>query len=84
MCREAIRESAESWSAEAVLSQGEDERYLYCERSAGRFARTLELPDSVDADRVEATLKLGALEITLPKERTTAVKKAVVIVCKGE
>lgn len=61
-----------------------DERYLSCERPIGRFARTIELPESVDADRVEATLKLGVLEITLPKDRTAAVKKVAVMVRKGE
>ena len=60
------------------------ERYLYCERPVGRFARTMELPESIDVDRVEATLKLGILEITLPKGRTAGVRKVAVLVCKGE
>ncbi len=52
-----------------------DERCLYCERPVGRFVRAIALPASFDATRVEATLKLGILEITLPKDRTIEVKK---------
>ena len=55
-----------------------DERYLFWERPAGRFARTIELPASVAPDRVEASLKLGVLEITLPKSHTGTVKQVVV------
>ncbi len=61
-----------------------NERYLYCERPVGRFARTIELPERVDADRVEATLKLGILEITLPRDRTAAVKKVAITLDEGE
>ena len=56
----------------------------YCERPVGRFARTIELPERVDADRVDATLKLGILEITLPKDRTAAVKKVAITLDEGE
>ncbi len=59
-----------------------DERYLYCERPIGHFARTIEVSESVDGDRVEATLKLGILEITLPKAETAVVKKRVVTLSK--
>jgi HSP20 family protein len=37
------------------------------ERSAGRFVRTLEMPASVDADKVKAQYANGLLRITLPK-----------------
>jgi HSP20 family protein len=37
------------------------------ERGFGAFARTLELPVEVDADKVEARLCHGVLTITLPK-----------------
>ena len=65
-------------------ADGPDERCLYCERAVGRFARTIALPGSFDANRVEATLKRGILQITLPKDRTVAVKKVAVMVYKGE
>jgi HSP20 family protein len=37
------------------------------ERAFGTFERTLTLPGAVDAERVEASLKLGVLTIKLPK-----------------
>jgi len=37
------------------------------ERGTGMFNRTLQLPLTIDADRVEATLKDGVLMITMPK-----------------
>ena len=61
-----------------------DERYLYCERPVGRVARTIELPESIDADYVKATLKQGVLEITLPKNKAAAVKKVSVTLDEGE
>ena len=60
-----------------------DERCLQCERSAGRFARAIALPASFDATRVKATLKLGILEITLPKDRTVAVNKVAIMVSEA-
>jgi HSP20 family protein len=60
------------------------ERCLYRERQVGRFARAIALPESFDPNRATATLRLGILEITLPKDRTAAVKKKAVIVCKGD
>jgi HSP20 family protein len=51
------------------------------ERSAFRFARSLELPSRVDGEKVTATLKNGVLTLTLPKAveaqpRQIAVKAA--------
>ncbi len=37
------------------------------ERSFGRFHRAVRLPDRVDADGVEATVRHGLLTITVPK-----------------
>ncbi len=37
------------------------------ERGHGSFSRTLELPGDIDSERVEATLKLGVLCVSLPK-----------------
>ena len=39
------------------------------ERHYGLFHRTLELPDSVQDDKVEATFNKGILNITLPKAK---------------
>ena len=51
------------------------------ERSAFRFARSLELPARVESEKVTATLKNGVLTVTLPKAaeaqpRQIAVKAA--------
>lgn len=36
------------------------------ERFEGKFGRNLQLPEKVDSDRVEATMKDGVLELVLP------------------
>ena len=48
-----------------VNDQGEMRR---SERGLGRFHRRFVLPDSVDADRVEATDRHGVLELRIPKQ----------------
>jgi HSP20 family protein len=45
----------------------EGRRYLYNARSYGRFERVITLPEAVQADDVQATLKDGILSLTLPK-----------------
>ncbi len=45
----------------------EDSTYLLSERPAGRFYRTLELPDPLDAEHVDASMKNGVLTIRVPK-----------------
>lgn len=44
-----------------------EEDYYYCERSHGKFARMLTLPEEVQSDKVTAEFKNGLLEIHLPK-----------------
>jgi len=41
--------------------------YIYRERRAGSFFRTVRLPEAIDADKVEATLDHGLLRVQLPK-----------------
>ena len=41
--------------------------YLRRERASGSFRRVISLPDEVDADRVEASLRDGLLKLSLPK-----------------
>jgi len=41
--------------------------YYISERSFGSFERSFRLPDGVDSARIDATLKNGVLNITLPK-----------------
>jgi len=49
--------------------------YLHEECYWGKFSRSILLPETVDAHRVEATLRLGVLTIILPKrEEQTAIE----------
>ena len=42
--------------------------YYMRERSFGSFERRFELPEGVDADKIEASFKKGVLTLTLPKK----------------
>lgn len=44
-----------------------NEKYHRCERSAGRFTRTIELSSLIDPDKVQAAYSCGILTVTLPK-----------------
>lgn len=50
-----------------------DENYYLCERSFGRFERSLRLPDTIDENKIEARFDKGVLKVTAPK-RPEAVK----------
>jgi len=56
-------------------------RYLYNGRSYGRFERTVMLPESVDTDGVQATLKDGLLRVELPKSPESKPKKIAIKTC---
>ena len=42
--------------------------YYLHERRFGSFERSFELPESVDAEKIEASFKKGVLTVTLPKK----------------
>ena len=44
-----------------------DGGYSRTERRFGRFSRTFDVPDNVDADKIEATMAEGVLTLKLPK-----------------
>jgi HSP20 family protein len=44
------------------------ENYHLVERSYGSFSRSLKLPATVDADKIEATYKQGVLTLECPKK----------------
>jgi HSP20 family protein len=48
-------------------SREENDSYLLQERPFGKFFRSFELPDAVDANQVEASLTNGVLTLRLPK-----------------
>jgi HSP20 family protein len=54
------------------------ENYLYREREAGQFCRTLRLPAAVMGDKIEAAYTNGVLEVNLPKA-TPVVKSKIAI-----
>jgi HSP20 family protein len=41
--------------------------YVIRERRSGSFQRSIQLPDTVDADNAESTYEQGVLTVTLPK-----------------
>jgi HSP20 family protein len=45
------------------------------ERTYGSFHRSFRLPDSVDAEKIDADLKKGVLTVTLPKKTEAAASK---------
>jgi HSP20 family protein len=51
--------------------------YYLRERTYGSFERSFEVPDGVDAEKIEASFKKGVLTVTLPKkpEAQKAAKK---------
>jgi HSP20 family protein len=45
----------------------EGERYHYRERYSGSFQRSLRLPNTINADKIDASFDNGVLNIVLPK-----------------
>ena len=56
----------------------EGENYHRQERGSGNFTRSIQLPFEVDADKVEAKLEKGVLELKLPRAETTKPRKIAV------
>jgi HSP20 family protein len=53
----------------------QDKNFRLVERSYGSFERTLELPDGVNADAIQANIAKGVLKVTVPKPAPTQAKK---------
>jgi len=51
------------------------ENYIHQECYWGRFSRTIILPQEIDPDKTQATVKNGVLKITLPKINKGKAKK---------
>lgn len=56
-------------------SKQEGAKFTRVERHHGSFERRFTLPDSVDADGVEASGKHGVLEISIPKKAESAPRR---------
>ena len=59
-------------------SEVKNEDYYRCERSYGSFFRSVALPSTVDASKIEADYEDGVLEVTLPKKAEVKPKKVAV------
>ena len=55
-----------------------EEDYYCCERSYGSFSRSIALPSTVDASKIEASYEDGVLEVSLPKATEAKPKKVTV------
>ena len=56
--------------------------YYYSETSYGSFSRSLTIPSTVDASKIEANYDKGVLELTLPKAPEVKPKKIKIAVKK--
>jgi HSP20 family protein len=65
-------------------SEVKEEDYYCCERSYGSFSRSIALPSSVDAKKIEANYEDGVLEVSLPKAPEVKAKKVTVSAKKKE
>ncbi|WP_435018716.1 Hsp20/alpha crystallin family protein [Tundrisphaera sp. TA3] len=59
----------------AVRKPEEGRRYLYNGRSYGRFERTINLPEAVNPETVQASLEAGVLRIEMPKSPESKPRK---------
>lgn len=56
----------------------EDENYRRVERQYGMFYRRFSLPDTANADKIEAHSEHGVLKITIPKQEVAQAKRIAV------
>jgi HSP20 family protein len=56
-------------------NENKQENYHLRERHFGSFVRSIALPNSVDADKIEAVNEHGVLTLTLPKAETVKPKR---------
>ena len=60
------------------VHEGAGETYLWKEREAGKFVRTLRLPTLVEEGKVEATYQDGILTVKLPKVAAAVPNKVLI------
>lgn len=71
----SIEEGVLTLKAERAQEEAtEDKTYYHCERSFGRFTRTIGLPYPVQTDKVTASFDKGVLDIRLPKAEEAKAK----------
>lgn len=73
-----IMQGALTLSGERKESANGNRTWHRRERGAGRFLRTIELPRTVNAEKVDAEYRNGILTVTLPKSEEAKPKKIAV------
>ena len=75
----AVVEGALSISGEREdADEIREEQYYRRERARGRVHRVLELPKGCHLDAIEASLKNGVLEVSIPTDRSLSTRKIAV------
>jgi HSP20 family protein len=69
---------------EEEVTQKDGERVIMKERHYGKFSRRVRLPQTVDADKVEASYQDGVLRLTLPKSEAAQPKRIPVKTGNGQ
>ncbi|MGD2150346.1 MAG: Hsp20/alpha crystallin family protein [Desulfobacterales bacterium] len=54
-----------------IPEEGNNVRYHRREREAGKFSRLINLPGTVDVNKVEASMENGVLKVTIPKSEVS-------------
>lgn len=62
-------------TGERKADEGDGRTWHRHERGAGKFMRTIELPDAIDSAKVDAEYRNGVLLITLPKPQSEQPQK---------
>ena len=58
-----------------IETEGDAVKYHRKEREAGSFSRIVSLPGDIDADKIDAHMKNGILEVVIPKAETVKPKQ---------
>lgn len=58
-----------------IPAESSNAKYHRREREAGKFSRSVSLPDDVDVDKVDAKLNNGILTLVIPKAEKTKPKQ---------
>ena len=61
-----------------IEAENDGVKYHRKEREAGKFSRMIGLPGEIDADKIDAQLKHGILEIVVPKAEAVKPKQITV------
>lgn len=54
---------------------GEEDRIYVAERTLGEFERVVRLPETVDAERIQASFERGVVTINIPKVQTARARR---------